>query len=419
MLTKDITNTGKFRLEEELTKCMKCGFCRAVCPVFSEFKIEPYAPRGRLQLIKNLRKGAIHFSPKLHGPLFRCLICKACVEECPSGVELDRLFISAREMEVKDKSLSWGKRIVFHYFMRARRMFPFTVTLLAIFQRVSLIFLRYNPLRIFFPLLGMPAGRSIPLFTLRPFLSAYPEVVPAKGERKRRVAFFIGCATNYIYPQIGKSLVDVLTSKGVEVIIPKGQMCCGTPLYISGDIEGARYLAQRNIDIFSQLDVDYIVTACASCGLSLKKEWNRLLDLDWVPSKVIDISEFLLNIGLPEKLGEVREKITYHDPCHLKRGQKIWNEPRKILIELAGENFEEMKESDRCCGGAGSFNLFYYETSIAVGMRKRQRIMESGANTVVTDCPSCIMQLKSILPRKIKVRHLIEVVAEALKRRKG
>lgn len=404
-----------FILEEELTKCMKCGFCRAVCPIFSEFKIEAYSPRGRLQLVKNLRRGVTHFTPQLHDPLFRCLICKACVEECPSGVELDRLFITARNKEVEDKSLSLGKRLVFRYFMRARRILPFTVTLLALLQRISLIFWRYNPLRIFFPLFGMPMGRNIPLFTLKPFLSRYPQVVPPKGAKKMRVAFFVGCATNYLYPGIGASLIDVLTQLGVEVVIPKGQMCCGTPLYISGDVEGARYLARRNIDLFSHLEVDYIVSACASCGLSLKKEWKRLMGLDWDSSKVKDISELLLELGLPEDLEELKERITYHDPCHLRRGQGIFEEPREILQKLAGENFQEMEESDRCCGGAGSFNLFYYQTSQAVGMRKRERVLESGAEIVATSCPSCIMQLKSILPKRIKVQHIVEILAKALK----
>ncbi len=418
MRTKERVDLREFDLNEELAKCMKCGFCRAVCPIFSEFKTEPYSPRGRLQLFKSLLRGITHFTSIWHDSLFRCLMCKACVEECPSGVELDRLFLSAREEEVKDRSLSWGKRAVFRYFMRTRRVFPFTVTLLAFLQRVSLIFWRYNPLRILFPFFGMPLRRSIPLFALRSFISRYPEVVPAKGERRLRVAFFVGCATNYIYPKIGVSLVDSLTELGVEVIIPKGQMCCGTPLYINGDVEGARYLAQRNIDVFSQLEVDYIVTACASCGLSLKKEWNRILKLEWDSSKVKDISELVLELGLPEELATLKEKVTYHDPCHLRRGQKIWVEPREVLTRLAGENFQEMKEADRCCGGAGSFNLFYYETSQAVGRRKRERILESGAKLVVTGCPSCIMQLGNILPRGIKVSHLIEVLASALKKGK-
>ncbi|MGC9004909.1 MAG: (Fe-S)-binding protein [bacterium] len=403
---------------EEIVKCMKCGFCRAVCPIFSELKSEPYSPRGRLQLIKNLLRGTTHFTPKFHNPIFRCLICKACVEECPSGVELDRLFLFAREQEVKDKSLSLGKRVVFHYFMRARRLFPFTVILLAILQRITLLFWRFSPARLFFPLLSMPMGRNIPLFTLKPFLSRHPEIVPAQGERKMRVAFFVGCATNYIYPNIGNSLVNVLTKLGVEVVIPKGQMCCGTPLYINGDVEGARYLAQRNIDIFSNLDVDYIVTACASCGLSLKKEWNRILGLEWDPSKVRDISELLLELGLPEELPQFSRRLTYHDPCHLRRGQKIWNEPREILKKIAEDNFVEMNEADRCCGGAGSFNLFYYETSRKVGERKKERILEAKAEAVATGCPSCIMQLKSLLPRRIKVLHPVEILDDSLKRKK-
>ncbi|MBC7328139.1 (Fe-S)-binding protein [bacterium] len=396
---------------------MKCGFCRAVCPIFTEFKIEPYSPRGRIQLTKNLILGITHFNPKWHDPIFRCLICKACVEECPSGVELDRIFITARHMEVIDKSLSWGKRIVFRYFMRARRVFPFTVILFGILQRISLIFWRYNPLRILFPLLGMPMGRSVPLFTLKPFLTRVPEVVPAKGERRLRVAFFVGCATNYLYPRIGSSLVKVLSDLGVEVVIPKGQMCCGTPLYISGDIEGARYLAQRNIEIFSQLDVDYIVTGCASCGLSLKKEWNRLMGLEWAEGKKVrDISELLKELGLPNELVELGKKVTYHDPCHLRRGQGIWEEPRELLKQVIGDDFVEMRDSDRCCGGAGSFNLFYYDTSRAVGKHKRDRVLESGAEMVATNCPSCIMQLRDILPKKVKVLHTVEIIEKALRK---
>jgi glycolate oxidase iron-sulfur subunit len=195
-------------------------------------------------------------------------------------------------------------------------------------------------------------------------------------------------------------------------------MCCGTPLYISGDIEGARYLAQRNIDIFSSLDVDYIVSACASCGLSLKKEWNRILGLEWDSSKVRDVSELLLELGLPEGLPEFSQKLTYHDPCHLRRGQKIYLEPRRILQEVAGENFVEMRDADRCCGGAGSFNLFYYETSRAVGERKKERVLESKAEAVATGCPSCIMQLKSMLPKRIKVLHPVEILDELLKKKR-
>jgi glycolate oxidase iron-sulfur subunit len=297
-------------------------------------------------------------------------------------------------------------------------MFPFSVIILGILQRITLLFWRFSPARLFFPLLGMPMGRPIPIFTLKPFLSRYPEVVPAKGERKMRVAFFVGCATNYIYPKIGASLVEVLTKLGVEVVIPKGQMCCGTPLYISGDIEGARYLAQKNIDIFSSLDVDYIVSACASCGLSLKKEWNRILGLEWDSSKVRDVSELLLELGLPEGLPEFSQKLTYHDPCHLRRGQKIYLEPRMILQEVAGKNFVEMRDADRCCGGAGSFNLFYYETSRAVGERKKERVLESKAEAVATGCPSCIMQLKSVLPKRIKVLHPVEIIDELLKKKR-
>ncbi len=417
MLTREESpkiSSSKPSLEEEIQNCMKCGFCRAVCPIFVEFKEETYSPRGRLRLVRAMLKGETAFTEGWHDAVFRCLICKACVEECPSGVEVDKLILKAREEEVKDKGLSLGKRAVFRYFMRARRLFPSSAILLGILQRVGLLFWRYSPARLLFPFLGMPMTRSIPIFTLKPFLWRYPEVIPPKGERKGRVAYFVGCATNLIFPHIGEAVVKILRHLGMEVVIPKGQMCCGTPLFISGDVEGARYLAERNAEILSRLDVDYIITACASGGLALKKEWQRVLDLDWDGSKVRDIAEFLQEVGLPQDLRPLNLRVTYHDPCHLNRGQGIKEEPRKLISSLPGVEFVEMEEADRCCGGAGTFNLFFYDTSVKVGMRKRERILETKADAVATVCPSCIMQLKSLLPHRVKVMHVAELVERAL-----
>jgi glycolate oxidase iron-sulfur subunit len=202
-------------------------------------------------------------------------------------------------------------------------------------------------------------------------------------------------------------------------VIPHDQGCCGVPVYTAGDVETGRALARKNIDAFRKHKVDAIITGCAACGAALKQDYEKILGLKAgdLGAQVYDFSEFLakhskLRFG---KCLAAATKVTYHDPCHLNRGQGIKEAPRRVLEALPQVDFVEMQEADRCCGGAGTFSLSHYDLSKAIGRRKAGCIAASGADLVVTSCPSCMMQLEDMLGRNRlpqKVVHLAELVAE-------
>ena len=266
-------------------------------------------------------------------------------------------------------------------------------------------------------------NRLIPLFAKEPLSKQLPNKIQVK-KPKLKVAFFTGCLIEYIYPEIGISLVNLLKNQGIEIIIPKEQYCCGIPLLTSGDREGAEFLARKNIELFTRLDVDYIVNACATCGSTLKdyekllKKWklengnSKLSIRNWA-ERICDISEFLVKFT-DSKFNATREaKVTYHDPCHLRKRQNIYEEPRQILKSISSINFIEMEEPDFCCGGGGLFSFKYYEISKKIAQRKIQNADQTKAHYIVTGCPGCIMHLNDILTQKKssqKAIHLIELI---------
>jgi len=265
-----------------------------------------------------------------------------------------------------------------------------------------------------------------------------PKLLKAQQPRLR-VGYFVGCASNLIYTNIAHSVVNVLTKLGVEVVIPPLQGCCGTPIFNAGDFVTARGIARKNMAALTSLDVDGIVVACASCGLALKREYSRILGLDTsgFSENVMDVSEFIVKkLGLdalksavaasksfPGTRQAVRTEqkeivVTYHDPCHLKRGQGVKDEPREIIRAVPGLKLVEMSEPDRCCGGGGLYSFTHYEMSKAVASHKIRAIKETGASIVLTSCPSCILQLRDGLAQAklpVKVMHVIELLAEVLR----
>jgi glycolate oxidase iron-sulfur subunit len=243
------------------------------------------------------------------------------------------------------------------------------------------------------------------------------QILPEKtGEGKKRVGLFLGCLINYVYPEIALSTVNLLKLTGHTVITPKDQVCCGIPALYLGDNAAFRRLRSKNIRSFRGFKLDAIVTACASCGTSLKREyvWSQAgaseTAQEALPlgARVYDISEFLVgNTFFAE--GD-KEEVTYHDPCHLRFAQGIWKEPRKILSQVA--EIVEADEPWRCCGGGGTFSIFFAGLSREIGSEKCGALLRTGAKTAVTACPGCILQLKAILPDTMRVKHVVEVLSE-------
>jgi len=257
-----------------------------------------------------------------------------------------------------------------------------------------------------------------------PLRQQLPDVVPAQGEQRGRVAFFLGCVMTLMYPEVSRQTVKVLAHQGFEVITPKEQKCCGAPHLTEGDRKTARELAMHNFELFMQLDVDAIVTDCAGCGAALK-EYEELLEgagehdrLETFRGKVRDITEFLAEQGLrTEGLQPISQSVTYHEPCHLCHAQGISEQPRELLKAIPGVEFREMNEANWCCGSAATFSLKFTEESQQILDRKLANVKETEADLLVTANPGCHLQLawglkQAEMPQKVV--HVTELLGQAI-----
>ncbi|MDQ0286934.1 glycolate oxidase iron-sulfur subunit [Desulfofundulus luciae] len=384
----------------QINRCSKCGSCREVCPVFSEMGGEPWVARARVQLANAAIEGQIDFSRRFREIMESCLLCKACVTHCPNGVRVDKLVLWARQEAVRKQGLPFIKKSILRNVLRYNHRLELLARVLAAYRATGLRLTRKEGL--------LPPVRVAPFRRLAR--------IKKLGKPSLLVAYFTGCMTQYVYHQTGSALLDVLTENNVQVVLPE-QYCCGMPALAAGDSQTVRELARGNVESIMKTGVDYIVTDCPTCGEMLKS-YGELLGEDAAgdfSSKVQDISYFLAHtVGFREPAGKLPLVVTYHDPCHLKRGQGIWSEPRKILAAIPGLSLKEMAESDWCCGSAGSFGLTYYELSMKILRRKVENIRATGAQAVVTGCPSCRLQIEYGLNQAgifIPVLHTLELLS--------
>lgn len=411
-------------LEKEAVRCIKCGACQTVCPIFKEMEAESTVARGKVNLIKAVIKGDVVAGESFRERMSWCLACKACVENCPSGTKVDQLVIGARQKLVEDNGLPLVKKLIFRFGLRNRRIFDWGLNTGSVFQK--LLFRQVRNGQGMLPRLpmGLDKRRLISPLAKKPFRNIYGEKVESK-DAKKTVAFFTGCMINYVNPEIGKAVLKLLKNNSCNVIIPKNQHCCGTPAYINGDIDTAKELAKATIDNFADLEVDAVITACGSCGLALRKEYLEILKKDKkyskkaqkLSSKIFDITEYLEKLGLQGDLKEVNKRVTYHESCHLTRGMKVKKQPINLIKSIPGIMFKDMKDPGRCCGAAGSFSLSHYELAMKINKHKVNDIIATGADTLVTGCAACMMQIKDGLNQghnnNIKVIHTAELLAQA------
>ena len=452
-------------VSEELVRCIKCGMCRAVCPTLLETVSESQGARGRVSLVEAVLDGRLALSDIFDDRISTCLNCKACIQACPSGVRVDDIIMAARAELVSRGRFPFVKRLLMRGLLKRGRLLPPVGKAASLFQRALLaVSPKGSALRLLLPAVRISRERRLPVFASRSFIERLPaEVVPARAvpaaaepapkpaspepappeeTRRLKVAYFAGCSGNLIYTNIAFSVVGVLSRLGVEVHVPREQGCCGLPVLNAGDFVTARGMARKNVEMLKDLmdreRLDAVVVSCASCGLALKREYSSVLGVDasGLSERVMDVSEFIVKkVGL-EKLEALLAApaasggraghaagappevvVTYHDPCHLRRGQGVKDEPRQIIGALPGVRFVEMRESDRCCGGAGLYSFTHYEMSRAIAAHKVRAIVETGADVVLTGCPSCVMQIEDALRQAgcpHRVMHVIEFVSERL-----
>ncbi|MHB1652754.1 MAG: (Fe-S)-binding protein [Desulfitobacteriaceae bacterium] len=417
---------------EELKKCVRCGECRYHCPVFTELKNEPASPRGRLALVKLLQEGKIQPSAELANRLYACLLCKTCSVNCPSGVITEDIMVGVREYLEQALGKSLIKRALLKGFLTRPALLQASFSLLKLYQKSGLKrLLTRTGLIEQLPDKISAAAKIMPDVSQRPARERIPEFIQAAGEKKFRVAYFLGCATNLIYPEVAVAAVEVLSRHGCEVVVPKEEKCCGMPHLAYGDTETAVDLARHNLKVLLGAGVDVVVTDCASCSATLAESYEKLFEAgteEYLQAKALSHRVYDLNKFLVEKTGvqpgpkPVKAIVTYHDPCHLKRGQKVFKQPRELLKAIPGLEFREMKEADRCCGSAGSFSIMHHELSMKILDHKVDNIAETQASVVATACPTCTMQLAYGLKTKglaVQVTHPVQLLARTYEESSG
>ena len=408
-----MNNMSNSKAMQEMDRCARCGKCQSVCPVFKELKDEAFVARGRVALFEALSRGEITASAELQKIMSACLMCRRCSEICPSGVEFTTVLMAAREQLAKEMGLPRGAGFVFRRILTNRRLFDTAMRAASLFQTLApgkrKGNLRHLPL--FFQ-----GGKWLPPLARCSALQRHSRQ-SKKASTGKRVGIFVGCLTNYVYPNIIDATVALLEKAGFETSVPAAQLCCGTPPLALGDIDAARKLARMNKEAFDADECDFIVTVCASCGRTLKSEYANLLAVTGqaFSAPVLDISEFISeHTDLKWEASE--EKVTYHDPCHLRWGQGIVEQPRKLLGR--SRRFEEIPDEMYCCGQAGSFHVFYPEIAAMIGRRKVESITGSDALDIATGCPGCILQLNDMMAEaglEKRAVHTIEVLARSVR----
>lgn len=410
-------------MEKEIIRCTKCGSCQSVCPIFLELKTEAAVARGKVALMKAAFKGNVEPTPEFMEKMALCLNCKACVVNCPSKTPVVELVLKTRQKMAEDNGMPIMKRIAFRMALRHRKLFDLAMKMAPLFQGLALKATDKKEGALSRLPMGLDMKRLLSPVSKKPLRSIYPERVTVKSPRAI-VAFFTGCTINYIYPEIGVAIIEVLKKNNINVVVPADQHCCGTPAYANGDTATAMELARATVDKFTIPGIDAVINGCGSCGYALRNDYSTLLkDESGYPemvaqlaAKTFDFSEYLVKMELQGNLKPVKRTVTYHESCHLTRGQGIKNQPRMLMGQIPGVFLKEMSKPGQCCGMAGSFSLTNYELSRKVNQRKIDDISLTDADTLVTGCPGCVMHIRDGIYQNnlnVEVMHIAQLLNES------
>jgi glycolate oxidase iron-sulfur subunit len=415
---------------EEYSKCIHCGLCLNACPTYRELGLEMDSPRGRIYQMILVDQGRLPIGESFVRHIDLCLDCRACETACPSGVEYGRLVEAARgqiERYYRRPALAgFLRRAILGGILANPKRLERVGKLLRAYQRSGLerIVTSSGVLKLLPGNLAATA-RLAPRMEKPFFTSRLGTVVPAAGARRYRVGFVAGCIANFAFARLNEATLRVLARNGCEVVIPRGQGCCGALHVHAGMRDVARRLAVGNIRAFPPADFDAIVTNAAGCG-SVLKEYPQLFEHEArehyeesraFSARVQDVTEFLASIGPAEGAGALRARVTYQDPCHLGHAQRVRAAPRRIITAVPGIDFVELKESEICCGSAGIYNVVHSAMAAQLLAKKMERVDETRADWILTANPGCLLQLRAGIAGSRRpgrrVLHVIELLDEA------
>ena len=413
--------------ESDLYKCVHCGFCLQACPTYLETGLETESPRGRIALMKAVNENRIEMTEQVMGHWDLCIQCRACEAACPSGVPYGKL-IQTTMAEVSERRkpgfvTGLAANAALNWIVPEQGRLGTVVGAARLYQNSGLQNLvRQSGLlkRISPDLAELESSMpELPSTTFR----ANGQVIPARGQKTRRVALLSGCVMPLVNGPQMNAVVRVLTRNGVEVVVPKNQGCCGAINSHVGDMSNARDMARRNIDGFLAEDIDAVVVASAGCGSRMKEYHDLLKDDTEYAEKAVqlsgmvkDIHELLVEIPFEPPTASLDYRVTYQDSCHLANAQGIKAPPRQILNSIPGVEYVELPDASICCGGGGTYTITEREFSLRLLKNKMNAVADTGANIVATANPGCLMQLqmgvgKHSMP--VEVRYVTDLLDEA------
>lgn len=390
------------QIYQELLRCNKCGSCQVNCPTYKATFYEGNVARGRLFLVrKYLEQGeqALLKTSEVVQSLDRCLLCESCTKVCPAGVRTAEVVLYYRQQLLAGQAAKskWQEKLY------------------------RLAFLNKS----FIPLAGKLAnyyrkcGMLPDPYQLRTFLSQYLDgqvlknnpgtgvILPATGQRKYKITFFVGCASNTFYHRAALAAINLLRRWADVTLLDN--CCCGAPFLSLGAVDSFREVANLNLALISREQTDFIVTDCSTCASVLKQYPARLSVSSPVPAQIKDLIEILLleQEQLPQVKNSGGRQFTFHYPCHLVRGQNLKEPTQRLLNNLFGLRYRPHPEDDSCCGGSGTYSILHRQLAQKIAAAKLANIQSSGATQVLSSCPACLMQLGAVakklsLPLEIK-----------------
>jgi glycolate oxidase iron-sulfur subunit len=384
--------------------CVHCGFCLPTCPSYAVFEEEMDSPRGRIVLMRIGHEEDSEVSREMTVHLDRCLGCMACVTACPSGVQYDRLIERARPQVERngvrtrrERLLRSGIFALFTHPGRLRAAVPF----MALQQRLKL---------------PVPFAKLAPKVPLRAATRRLPEVTPARGTRRGRIAFMQGCVQRVFFGDVNEATVRVLAAEGWEVHAPRSPRCCGALQLHTGVEDEARALARATIAAYEGFD--HVVVNVAGCG-SAMKEYGYLFEgeerAEAFAAKVLDVHELLAGHEPQAERRPLPMKVAYHDACHLAHAQQVRAEPRAVLGGIPELELLEPAGWELCCGSAGIYNLVQPEAAAELGRRKAANLDATGAEAIAAANPGCAIQIAAYLEREVPIFHPMTLLDHSIR----
>ncbi len=422
-----------FNFSQYSDECVKCGKCIPTCTIHNINSDEVTSPRGFLDLLSAYQKGDLELDKNAKEIFESCFLCTNCVEVCPNSLPTDMVIEQVRN-DIREKfGLAWYKKLFF-FLLRHRKIMDFLAKMGYVFK--SCAFSIQEKKSSMLPKFSLPIikkGRLLPSIGEKSFLNSNPDFI--NNGSKGRVAIFIGCLANYSYTEIGKAILTILKELQIDVMLIKEQKCCGAPAYFTGDFDTVDYLAKHNIEYFETFidEVDAIIIPEATCSAMIKidyphffhnqKEWRERAEK--LNKKIFLATEYLykktnLKEILSKKGKNLKDLITYHDPCHSKKMQNIYKEPRELLSQ--NYQIREMSDPNRCCGFGGvTIQTEKYDLAKRAGLPKASMIKDTKANIVSAECSACRMQITNSLYQgevyDVYFKNPLELIAQVLEKK--